>query len=76
MFADDAEKSLVCWLKELLMKVVGVLRRENMDVERMEAWKKELGSGGAFCCTPPCHGDAQKSRLFTGTGTSLHSRHF
>jgi hypothetical protein len=49
MFADDAEKSLVCWLKELLMKVVGVLRRENMDVERMEAWKKELGSGGAFC---------------------------
>jgi hypothetical protein len=33
MFADDAEKSLDCWVKELLMKVVGVLRRENMDVE-------------------------------------------
>jgi len=33
MFADDAEKSLDCWENELLMKVVGVLRRENMDVK-------------------------------------------
>lgn len=30
MFADEAEKSLDCWLKVLLMKVVGVFRRENM----------------------------------------------
>jgi hypothetical protein len=51
MFADEAEKSLVCWLNELLMKVVGVLRRENMDW----MWKKcariasSGGQGQSFC---------------------------
>lgn len=41
MFADEAEKSLDCWLKVLLMKVVGVFRRENMwkEVCRNQSFK-------------------------------------
>jgi hypothetical protein len=54
MFADDAEKSLDCWLNELLMKVVGVLRRENMDVWKGSVEEANRESGGAaFAETPP-----------------------